>query len=190
MPRGPLPDPTAQRRNAATIPTTELPAEGYQGEIPEVPSWITLDAAGMRYWSWAWRTQEAAAWGTGAVDSVARRASLEDDLAAIELSTRSDLGEILENAWNNDQNREDFLKLVESTFRVLGKLAGGRLAVIREAGKLDEVLGLTPKAKAQLRWTVKGTPEPAQAPNNPAGEAPPVGTSSRERLRVVNGGGS
>lgn len=186
MPRGPLPDPNAQRRNAPTIPVTELPAEGYQGEIPDVPCWVTLEAAGARYWSWAWRTQEAAAWGTGAVSVVARRAALEDDLAAIELATHHDLGGILESAW--DRDKEDFIDLVSSTFRVLGKLAGGKARISAEMLKMDEQLGLTPKARAQLRWTVKGESTGGGQPQNPVADAPPEGQRSRDRLKVVSGG--
>lgn len=188
MPRGPLPDPHAQRRNKPTIPTTELPLEGFQGDIPPVPDWIKLGPAGQEYWAWAWRTQEAAAWGTGAVDSVARRASLEDDLAAMELATDPRLRELLEDAWDTDQEVERFMDLVEGAMRALGKAAGGRLAIIREIGKLDEVLGLTPKAKAQLRWTVKGQSSAAPSPANPAAQPPPEGKRSRDRLKVVNGG--
>jgi hypothetical protein len=39
MPRGPLPDPNAIRRNKPTIPTTDLPADGRQGPAPEPPAW-------------------------------------------------------------------------------------------------------------------------------------------------------
>lgn len=186
MPSGPLPDPNAQRRNASTIPTTDLPAEGFEGEIPAVPSWVQLGRAGLDYWNWVWRTPEACGWGTGsaAVDAVAKRASFEDDLAAIELAASVDLGEMMETT----SDLEDMKARIESTFKVLGKLAGGKLTIIKEMGRLDGELGLTPKARQALRWTI-APKKGEERPQNPAGEVPPEGTSSKDRLRVVNGGG-
>lgn len=183
---GPLPDPHAQRRNASTIPTTELPAEGFEGEIPAVPSWVQLGRAGLEYWTWVWRTPEACGWGAGsaAVDAVAKRASLEDDLAALELASNADLGEMMETT----SDLEAMKDRIESTFRVLGRLAGGKTGIVKEIGRLDTELGLTPKARQALRWTIAPSKEP-QAPSNPAGEAPPEGQSSKNRLRVVSGGG-
>src|SRR4051794_11411510 len=84
---GPLPDPDAIRRNAATIPTTKLPAGGRRGPVPNPPAWVTLGKAGNAWWKWAWRTPQACAWDKGQLAKVATRASLEDDLAAL---TRAD----------------------------------------------------------------------------------------------------
>lgn len=85
---GPLPKPADQRRrrNAPTIPTTRLPASGFDGSIPRCP--MRLGKAGRAWWRWAWRTPQAAAWSPGAVYSVALRASLQDllDDPAIEVT--------------------------------------------------------------------------------------------------------
>lgn len=80
---GPLPDPDAVRRNTPTVPTTVLPLSGRKGETPDLPSWMSLSPAGEAWWAWAWATPQAVAWGTsvGMEVTVARRASLEDDLA-------------------------------------------------------------------------------------------------------------
>ena len=80
---GPLPDPNARRRNAPTIPTTNLPASGRHGPVPKVPKWVELGAAGKGWWAWAWKTPQAAGWSDGNIPMVAQRASLEDDLASL-----------------------------------------------------------------------------------------------------------
>lgn len=85
---GPLPDPNAIRRNAPTIPTTELPASGRPGPAPDVPGWISLGDAGSAWWEWAWRTPQACGWSTGNVVSVAHRAALEDALVASDPKSR------------------------------------------------------------------------------------------------------
>lgn len=89
MAGGPLPDPNHRRRNAPTIPTTHLSPEGRSGPPPEVPVWIVLGGDGEEFWTWAWATPQAMAWGTnvGMEAFVARRAMLEDDLAATDTPT-------------------------------------------------------------------------------------------------------
>lgn len=181
MPRGPLPDPNAQRRNAATIPTTELPLAGRTEPAPDIPDWRPLGPAGRRYWSWAWSTSEAAAWGTGAVDAVARRASLEDDLAAIELPGNVSISELI----GQDIADDDLEDQIDQAFKSLSRLAGGKLRIIAEMGKLDIELGLTPKSRAQLRWRVVGTPTPVAANTENAGDKQSASSGSRTRLTVV-----
>lgn len=83
MPRGPLPTANHRHRNAPTIPTTNLPAGGYTGPVPALPPGTKLGRAGRAWWKWAWTTPQAAAWHVGHSVTVARRASLEDDLAAL-----------------------------------------------------------------------------------------------------------
>jgi hypothetical protein len=83
MSRGPLPNPNARRRNAPTIPTTVLPAGGRKGPAPRVPATYKLMTAGKAWWRWAWSLPQAAAWDTGSHYALARRAQLEDTLAAL-----------------------------------------------------------------------------------------------------------
>lgn len=73
---GPLPDPNARRRNAPTIPTTELPAGGREGPAPECP--YKLLKRGKAWWAFAWSSPQAAAWDDGSLYTIARRAMLED----------------------------------------------------------------------------------------------------------------
>lgn len=75
---GPPQDPQSRKSHTRqpTFPTTRLPVSGFKGPIPKVP--VKLGKAGKAWWSWAWRTPQAAAWNAGHVWNVARRAQLED----------------------------------------------------------------------------------------------------------------
>lgn len=153
MAPGPLPKPAGQkrRRNAATIPSTRLPAAGRKGRAPAVPSWLKLGKAGAAWWRWAWSTPQAAAWDPGSHVLVARRAALEDDLVTIE---SLDFGELL------DALPGEFRVLVAR----LASLATGRLAIVKEMRELEQLLGLSPKALASLRWEIVDDEEPKQEP--------------------------
>jgi hypothetical protein len=79
---GPLPKTNARRRNAPTIPTTDLPAAGWKGPMPAVPAGYELGESGSAWWAWAWRTPQAAAWSPGDLYGelqVAREARELDD---------------------------------------------------------------------------------------------------------------
>jgi hypothetical protein len=141
---GPLPDPKRRRTNAPTIPTTALPARGRPGRPPAVPSWVRLAKSGRAWWAFAWKTPQAAAWSVGDVPLVARRASLEDDLATI---GRVDSLDALDLAGQLDP----IVKLIVGR---LAALVTGKLAIIREMREIDDRLGLTPKGMAALRWQI------------------------------------
>src|SRR5690606_38178692 len=96
MSRGPLPNPTRRRRNAPTIPSTELPPEGRQGDPPELPEGYDLLGPGLAWWGWAWSTPQATQWDDGALYAVARRAKLEDDLWLLERADEFDLAGLLQ----------------------------------------------------------------------------------------------
>jgi hypothetical protein len=138
---GPLPKPDDQRRrkNAPTIPTTNLPAAGRQGECPDPPPWMELGQRAEAFWAWAWSLPQAAGWSVGDHPLVARRAMLEDDLEALDLP---------------DVDLSGSAREIESAFRCIKSLAGGKLAVLKEARELDDRLGLSPKGLAALRWRI------------------------------------
>lgn len=144
---GPLPDPNRRRRNAPTIPTTKLPLSGRSDPAPEVPAWTDLRASGRSWWDWAWATPQAAAWGTavGMESLVARRASLEDDLAALDDVDGLDFGSL-----GDEKAAREFRAVVGR----VAALATGRLSLMREMREMDDRLGLTPRGMAALRWTV------------------------------------
>lgn len=159
--RGPLPVENHRHRNAPTIPTTSLPAEGRSGPVPKPPSFVHLGKAGRAWWRWAWSTPQAAAWALGHEGIVGRRAALEDDLAALEEVRGLDFKGLF-----GEKAPE-----VRQAVQRVAALATGRLQLMKEMRELDDRLGLSPKAMAQLRWTIKGSDVPVgpELPQ-PAGE--------------------
>jgi hypothetical protein len=157
MSRGPLPTGNARRKNAPTIPTTVLPADGYRGEIPEPPASYDLLEPGRAWWEWAWRTPQAAVFGKGALYALARRAKLEDDLWLLERAEEFDLGELL-----GIGDSGELMKQIEFTIRKLKALAGGSTSILKEMRELDKRFGLDPKALAENRWTIAEPEEPVE----------------------------
>jgi hypothetical protein len=146
---GPLPKPNKRRRNAPTIPTTELPASGRKGRAQKVPEAYSLRKAGRKWWKWAWATPQATAWDKGALYVVARRAQLEDDLATQDSPFEStDFADLL------GRDEDEVTRELEFIVGRLAGIAGGRNPILREMRELDKVLGLTPKAMAELRWSI------------------------------------
>jgi hypothetical protein len=178
MPRGPLPKPGARRHNPPTIPTTSLPVSGRTARPPTPPKGYELSESGKRWWRWAWKLPQAAAWDDGALYHVARRAQLEDDLAAMDSVRGMDLADLLDLG----DSESEAIKRVEFVLGRLKGLAGGRLTVLREMRELDERLGLNPAAMAKLRWTIV-TDEPAAVPSPPQGGALP---SNVRRMRAFD----
>lgn len=142
---GPLPNAETVRRNAPTIPTTALPASGFNGDIPEVPSHYELGGSGRAWWQWAWRTPQAAGWSAGDLYIVARRAMLEDDIKA---TAAADWSMDLDGLSDSDMSE------VRSVVNALKSLVTGRLSILKEARDLDDRLGLSPKGLAALRWKI------------------------------------
>lgn len=165
---GPLPSPSRRRRNPPTIPTTNLPASGRPGRAPAMPPGVKLGKAGRVWWLWAWKTPQAAAWASGHEGAVARRASLEDDLAVISLPAAV---ERLMDALDDGASETTLRNLLTA----LARTSTGKLAIVREMRELDDRLGLTPKAMAALRWTVvpddAGKPAAAKAAKDELGAA-------------------
>jgi hypothetical protein len=154
---GPLPEKNRRRRNAPTIPTTNLPASGRVGRSPRCP--LALGKAGRAWWRWAWKLPQAVAWSDGDHYAIARRARLEDDVEALEF-VGLDIDQL---PASDDEGLRTYLEHVERLLRTLKRVAGGKLAVEREMRELDDRLGLTPKGIAALRWTIVED-QPAEAP--------------------------
>lgn len=143
---GPLPNPQRRRRNAPTVPTTTLPASGRKGRPPNCPYELGRD--GAAWWRWAWTLPQAVAWSRGDLFAIARRARLEDDIAAFDFSDGMELAELLscESAEN--------AKRIEWALVALKRAAGSKLSIEKEMRELDAKLGLTPESMARLRWTI------------------------------------
>lgn len=176
---GPLPDPKRKRRNAPTIPTTELPTSGLAaiGATPPAPP-AHLGKAAREWWQWAWDTPQAVGWGVGGGQEaiISRRASLEDDLAALAEVEALDLLDVLEDG--------EVVRRFKDVIRRLAALTGGRLAVTREMREIDDRLGLTPRGLAALRWTIVADPV-ADEDNGQNEEG--TKRQSERRLRVAAG---
>lgn len=182
MAPGPLPTEDPLRNNAPTIPTTKLPAGGFTGKAPRVPKSYELADAGKAWWRWAWKTPQAAAWSSGDTYALARRASLEDELAAIGSIPEVDVAEVLAAAISADGDPDEMRKVsdaLEWLLSALQKAAGPANAVRREMRELDDRFGLTAKGMAQLRWKIVAAEPAAKAPAGAT--AARTGVSARAR---------
>lgn len=183
MPRGPAPTGRARRRNTPTIPTKQLPAAGRPGRAPAVPKGYELGTTGRSWWLWAWKQPQAVHWDHGHIYAVARRARLEDLIASIDQDD-VDLQAVLTDALGITAEvvgtAESVADRVESLIRGLRAVAGGAAALYRQAGELDKVLGLTPKAMVDLRWELVAQPGDQSAADKQP-EAPKV-----RQLRAVD----
>lgn len=178
---GPLPNPNRRRRNAPTIPTTNLPVAGRKGRAPNCP--YELADAGAAWWRWAWTLPQACAWSRGDLYAVARRARLEDDIAAMNFTEGfRELRDLLAGA------EREAIDRVENALGVLKRLAVGKLSVEKEMRELDAKLGLTPESMAKLRWTIVDDEQPAAptAPAPPPRRARPASSTARTHLRAVD----
>lgn len=171
MSRGPLPTGEAARRNKPKIPTTKLPAAGYDGPVPSSP--LPLGEQGSAWWAWAWRTPQAAAWSDGDLYFLAHRAQLEDDVAALDAEDFSVLDEVLATP------DEDAGKILGSLINRLKAMATGKASLMSRINDMDDKLGLSPKGTAALRWKV--VDEEGEA----VGPAAPAAPRGRERIRLV-----
>lgn len=166
MARGPLPNAQKRRQNPPTIATTALPASGRKGRPPNPPAGYDLREAGRNWWKWAWGTPQATAWDPGARYAVARRAQLEDDLAALDTFDPHSLDWFFSSLdLGDERSKRDAMRDLGEILGRLKALAGGRLAVVKEMRELEMHLGLGPKALAALRWAiVDDEPEEKPAP--------------------------
>jgi hypothetical protein len=86
---------------------------------------------------------QAAAWSEGDLYALARRASLEDDLAAPKSVDRFDLGEVFGIA-----NERAAMRRIEAMVAAPAVTVRRRLAIMREARALDDRYGLTAKGSS------------------------------------------
>lgn len=166
---GPAPNPNRRRRNAPTIQTTNLPAEGRSDPIPDVPGAYRLGKPGHEWWNWAWRLPQASKWDEGSRYAVARRAQLEDQLAALDFTDHLDMSDLLSD------DREARAR-VEHALATLKRAAGGSVGLMKEMRELDKRLGLDPRALIEMRWEIAEGDDESAPRREPA---------SVRRLRAV-----
>jgi hypothetical protein len=69
---GPVPNPNSRRQTSLAHSWTDLPAGGYQGEVPNWPLPGGFSPAEREMWARYWQKPQAAAWAAmGMVDEVA-----------------------------------------------------------------------------------------------------------------------
>lgn len=142
---GPLPKPEEERRrrNAPTVPTTELPVAGYSGPVPDPVE--ELDELERRYYEWAWTTPAAAAWHVAEAEIVAEWARLKA------YATRCLRGEIL--------------KTTAQGMQIPAELSS---AVYSQIVAREDRLYLSPMARAKGRAKIVEPPAPVRDPDAPA----------------------
>ena len=179
--RGPLPEQAGKRRrrNPPAIPTRALPAGGFAGPYPRPPKGVELGEAGRTWWRWAWRTPQAAAWDAGTHVALARRASLEDDVAALDQVDGLDVSGVLDLV--RQQEAADAVKELAWLVRRLAGMTTGRLAIYQKMLDLDRQFGLTTRSFYDLRFEIVAEEAPKAEPA-PAGDVP----SGPRRLRAVD----
>lgn len=111
---------------------------------PDCP--YDLAEAGSAWWAWAWRTPQAVRWDASATYTIARRAQLEDEFAALDF--RDEL-EALDLFADGD---EEAARRVEWALSALRRAAVGSVVLSKEMRELEAQLGLGPKAMAALGW--------------------------------------
>lgn len=126
--------------------TVTLPPAGRTGRPPKCP--LDLAQPGTAWWRWAWRTPQATRWDKGALFAVARRAELEDVVAAMGFEGTLNLGDVLAGA------EPQAIARVHDALELLRREATGALSVKREMRALDKALGLNPEGMAALGWVI------------------------------------
>jgi hypothetical protein len=155
------------------VPSSFLPLGGRDGPIPAIPDSYELGSAGRVWWEWAWALPQAAKWDIGSLHVVARRASLEDDLAGLGQVATLDLAALLDPSIGEREAGGQIRRVVRGSKRTTVRRTG----VLREMRLLDNRLGLNPKAMADLRWRLVGeAPRPV---DRQARRHAPTGTSGR-----------
>lgn len=162
---GPPPNPNAVRRNARVGPT-RLPAEGFDGPVPE---WPLRDGGPLVARRDALLTAEAAlrAQADQVADARTRRAAVRKaDALALEALTLSQQIEQLRelevalwaDLWRTPQaaawSRLRWTREVAQYVRWAARAELGDLDAGREARMWSDRLGLNPKAMRAMMWTI------------------------------------
>lgn len=148
---GPKADPTSGRSDRRGYSLTALPAEGYDGPIPEFPLPKPTDRE-LEVWESSWRTPQACAWAMPSESWRVRTVAM----------------------W------------VRLTVRCEDPDAGA--ALLGQLHRFADQIGMTTAGLAEMGWKVAVDEVAARAESRAPAKAP--AKSSRDRMKVVNGGGT
>jgi hypothetical protein len=127
-----------------------------------------LSKAGRDWWKWAWSTPQATRWNKGDLYTIAHRAQLEDDLAALDaLGGHFDLSDYIDVS----EDQEELARALSRQIEAVKRCAGGKLGLVKECRELDNKLGLNPKGLADLRWSIA---EPEETDTDREEQKPPA----------------
>jgi len=139
---GPAPSPGSGRSDARGLKSKSLPAEGYDGEIPEFPRPI-VHGSELAYWNAAWRTPQAALWATPQWSYVIPDVALYCSLMAWTETGDYPVG-ILANARSL---KGDILLTNDALLRAGFQVATDELAARRDEKPADRPLSARDRAK-------------------------------------------
>ena len=173
---GPAPDPNSGRSERRGYKLTELPAEGFDGPVPDFPlmphliySWVTEDKSRYEvlneaetarfaerervFWNYLWRTPQACAWSMPS------------------------------EAW-----RLHVIAMYCRTF-VICESSQATAADKNSLHRFADQIGMTTAGLAEMGWAVKRD-QVGEKRAERVDEKPPARASSRDRMKVVSGGGA
>lgn len=168
---GPAPSSKPDRKKRpGDIPWTELPPEGRAGPPPAAPYGFELEHAGATKWIRLWQTPEASQWGAAEKEMVARLCQLHDEWVHLrEPVYDHDMWDVLEQMGFSPATCKMVMRKLNANQAKLPTLAA-------EMRMIEERLGLTAKARKELRWRISGevVETPKRKPGRDRGHLKPV----------------
>ena len=119
--------------------------------VPACP--YELGEAGSAWWAWAWATPQAEKWDAGALYTVARRAALEDMVAALDDVEAFDVESFMAD------DPVEAVKQLRWLLETLKASASGFVGTSKEMRELEAQLGFGAKSMAALGWKPEEKPK-------------------------------
>lgn len=146
---GPLPSDSPKRKTRPNdIPWIELPPNGRSGPPPSVPHGFSLEGPGSTKWIRLWQTPEASQWGAAEREMVARLCQLHDEWCHLKSPVYDHaMYDVLEQMGFSATTCKQVMRKLNANQAKLPTLAA-------EMRMIEERLGLTAKARKELRWRI------------------------------------
>ena len=138
---GPPPDPKSGRSEVRGYSLTALPAEGYDGPIPEWPLPVPRERE-LEVWEWAWRTPQACAWSLPSESWRARTVALW-----VRVSVRCEDADAPASLFAQLHRLADQVGLTTAGLAEMG----GKVAVDEVAAQRSQRPAAQPKRERRLR---------------------------------------